>query len=101
MATDSLPPHDPASSARHWHGYTIDDLRYRRAVNQVKIEMVREQLMAKASKVTNFQALSALGGNKLLGKVLSGFSMFDYGILAYQGVKQVTRLYRLFKGRRS
>ena len=32
MATDSLPPHDPASSAKRWSGYTIDDLRYSRAV---------------------------------------------------------------------
>lgn len=100
MATESLPPHDPASSARRWNGYTIDDLRYRRAVNQVKTEMIREQLMSKVSRVTNFKALGALGGNKLLGKILSGFSMLDYGILAFQGVKQATRLYHLMKRRK-
>lgn len=100
MATDSLPPHDPASSAKRWSGYTIDDLRYSHAVNHVKMEMVREQLMSKASKVTNFKMLDSLGGNKLLGKILSGFSMLDYGILAFQGVRQATRLYHFFKKRK-
>ena len=100
MATDSLPAHDPASSLPRWKGYTIEDLRYRRAVNQVKMEMAREQLRSKASKIANFQAFGLIKGNGILGQVLSGFSMLDYGILAFQGVKQVSRLYRLFKGRR-
>ena len=56
--------------------------------------------MSKASKVTNFKMLDSLGGNKLLGKILSGFSMLDYGILAFQGVRQATRLYHFFKKRK-
>ena len=100
MATDSLPPHDPASSAKRWSGYTIDDLRYRRAVNHVKMEMVREQLRSKAAKVSNFKMLDTFKSNRLIGKILSGFSMLDYGILAFQGVRQATRLYQFFKKRK-
>lgn len=100
MATDSLPHHDPASSASRWNGYTIDDLRYRRAVNQVKLEMTRRQLAAKVADATSLRPLGQLRGGRLLSRLLSGLSALDYGILAYQGAKQAIRIYRLFHHRR-
>lgn len=99
MATKSLPHHDPASAAPRWNGYTIDDLRYRRAVNHVKIEMARQQLAAKVAGATSMRALGSLKGGRLLGRLMSGLSAFDYALLAYQGARQAVRLYRLFHRR--
>lgn len=99
MATESLPHHDPASSAPQWQGYTIDDLRYRRAVNHVRIEMTRRQLAAKVADATNLRSLGSHRGGRMLGRIFSGLSMLDYAILAYQGTRQVMRLYRLLRRR--
>jgi hypothetical protein len=35
--------------------------------------------------------------HKFWGKVLSGFSMLDYAVLAYQGARRIVGIYRLFK----
>jgi hypothetical protein len=86
-----------AHETNEWRGYTIDELRYRRALNQVKTEMARERIVAGASAFTDFSANGLLPRNKFWGKLLSGFSMLDYGIMAYQGAKRIVSIYRLFK----
>jgi hypothetical protein len=93
MASNSNSIHETSK----WRGYTIDELRYRRALNQVKTEIARERIVAGASTFTNFSAKGMLPRHKFWGKVLSGFSMLDYAVLAYQGARRIVGIYRLFK----
>lgn len=89
-----VPSQLPVDGLKPWSGYTLDDLRYRRAVNHVKMEMERERLAASAQRIVNRSQEGFSGG--LMKKVFTGFSVLDYALLAFQAGKQIRRIYRLF-----
>jgi hypothetical protein len=83
-------------TASEWRGYTLDDLRYKRAVNHVKMEVAKERVMISVGKFTNFKTPS-FASSKLVGKIFSSFSVIDYLLIAFQTGKQVRKIFRLFK----
>lgn len=90
----NVPSQQPVDGLDKWAGYTLDDLRYRRAVNHVKMEMQRERL---ATAFQRFSALQRQGvGSGIMKKVFTGFSIVDYAVLALQTTRQIKKIYRLF-----
>ena len=90
-----VPSQQPVDGLKPWAGYTLDDLRYRRAVNQVKMEMERERFMARTTKIVNRQQNMFGGG--VVKKIFTGFSILDYAMLAIQTGKQIRKIYRFFR----
>lgn len=72
-------------------GYTIDELRYRRAFALAKYEMAKYQTL---DQLKRFQGgFSPSGG--IMGKIFSSLNYFDYAMLAFR-IGQ-----KIFKWRRS
>ncbi len=90
-----VPSQLPQDGLKSWPGYTLDDLRYQRAVNHVKMEVERERLIAKAHRLVNRQQ-NMMGGG-IARKLFSGFSVVDYALLAFHGVKYLRRIYRMVR----
>ncbi len=82
----------------NFKGYTLKELRFQRALNQVKLEIGKERLL---SRTNNF-----IKGNKNEGKLAWGFEMakrlvnglsyLDLILLAFQGGKQLRKIFGFF-----
>lgn len=90
-----VPSQLPVDGLKKWSGYTLDDLRYQRAVNHVKMEVERELLATSVHQIINRQQ-SGFGGG-IMKKMFTGFSVIDYALLAFQATKQIRKIYRVFK----
>lgn len=66
-------------------GYTIDELRYRRAFALAKYEMAKYQTMEEVRRVSS--GFSSPRG--WLGRIMGAFNYVDYGILAFQIGKKI------------
>ncbi len=79
-----------------WQGFSLEELRYRRALNHVRIEVEKERIMSKTSQMyTRSAAMTSSTGN-LFKKLSTGFSVLDYALLAFQAGKQIHKIYRFF-----
>ena len=61
-----------------WKGYTLDELRYRRALVGARVEIEKYRL----------NALS------LVGRVMGAFRYAEYAILGFKLIKRVSKLMR-------
>ena len=50
MATKALPPINTTDDSKSWKGFTLEDIRYRRAINTVKMEIEKERLMSETTR---------------------------------------------------
>jgi len=96
MASNKLPPTSICEDSRQWKGLTLEDIRYRRAINHVKMEIEKERLLSQTSQLVG-NTTQGLMSSSMARKMFSGFSYIDYGVLAFQVFKQVQRVYRLFR----
>lgn len=82
------------AKAKPWKGYTLDEIRYRIALNRICIDVEKERLMAAANNLSrgNFTLSSGTGGVK---RMLNALSMLDYTIVM---IKLVKKLHSLIKG---
>lgn len=84
-------------------GYTMEELRYRRALLLLKKEFLKEKAIAEVLSVKEnipiVNGKSPLTGtpNGIIGKLLKGLSFADYVMLGFQVVKIGGKLKNLFK----
>ncbi len=97
MSTQKLLPAKETPGLKNWSGYTLDELRYRRAINHVKMEMEKERVMLSANRIISGKPSSEASSSGLFRKVFTGFSILDYALLAFQAGKQFRKIYRFFK----
>lgn len=81
-------------SRREWRGYTLDEIRYRRAIVSVKLEIEKDRIASvyQSSVGRMFSLGKAESG--LTGKINSLFTMVDYGAMAYNLVKKMINIYK-------
>lgn len=81
-------------------GYTMSDLRYRRALIAVKRDFTSAALVNDINKIKNrkffFNGKSFAGDNTWLGKALSGLNYFDYVVLAISTFSSLKKFFSLF-----
>lgn len=78
-----------------WRGYSLDDLAYRRSVNQVKQQLVTERLRQAVAMMRMEHEQSASHG--LFGTITSWLTYADYGVAGFRLFKRLRNLYRGFK----
>ncbi len=88
---NSILPNNPDS----WKGYTIEEIRYKRAVNILKMEVVRERIVSHSTRRA-VTASDTFYGN-LVQRLFKSISMAEYAFLAFKGVRQAQKLFRLFR----
>lgn len=88
MKSDTL---QAAAIEPQWNGYTIDELKRRRAKALIKREVARAQLagtMANARQFTSQHGVRALLFN---GKEVAGLNKADYALLSFKVIRLVAR----------
>lgn len=87
MTTKKSPHHQS-----DWKGYTIDELRYQRALNSARLEIQKERLLNEFDTMKGtFGVMQPTG---ILGKMLKSLNFIDYGIIAFQTVRRLSALFR-------
>lgn len=77
-----------------WSGYTLEELRYQRALMTARIEISKELLMMQASQLYKGKLSPQPGKSGILGRMLSALNVFDYAILAIRIGQKLTRAFR-------
>lgn len=90
-----LPPHTESDTAQ-WKGFTIDELRYRRAYMLARCELAKGQLMRSAHEAKQGMPLSG-GSHGIMGKLLGSLNYLDYALIAF---RIGSKLFKLTRRRR-
>ena len=84
----------PAAAGEKWHGYTIDELRHRRAVSLVRLEMQKAMLAGSFKSATG--ALS-VAKQQLTGNIDGKLKFANYLLIGYKSVKVAMKMWNTFK----
>lgn len=68
-------------NAENWKGYTIDEIRYRRAYLLARCELERMRLTSRATAMR--ESIPTIKGG-IAGRLLRGLNYMDYAYLAYK-----------------
>lgn len=83
-------PHEHAD----WKGYTLEELRFQRAVNSARLEIQKERI---ATQFNELQTSTGIGGSGWIGRIFSSFSYLEYGVLAFRLVSRAISTFKKFK----
>ena len=81
----------------NWNGYTIEELRYRRAYIGARCELEKEKLL---SGISRFRGHAGQSTMRAVEKVGSAIPLFNYALLAFTVGSKVWRTGRRIFGRR-
>ncbi len=73
-----------------WNGYTIDELRYKRALTTARLDIQKERLLNQVNAVKG--SFGMLEGRGIVGKMLRSLNYIDYAVLAFQAVGRIRAL---------
>lgn len=91
MAQKKESPH----KNNNWQGYTIDELRYQRALTSARLEIQKERLLNSFDTMRGtFGTMQPTG---IVGKMLKSLSLIDYGIIAFRLFNRVSAITRSFR----
>ncbi|MBQ8772876.1 MAG: hypothetical protein IJZ17_00140 [Muribaculaceae bacterium] len=79
-----------------WRGLTLDELRYLRALNGVRIEIKQQQLVERCRESLD-GLISQQSGKGLFYKMMSGLSWLDYALLAFRLGGRIAKTLRSFR----
>lgn len=78
-----------------WSGYTLDELRYRRAVTLARIEVQKEKLRLGAADMRAGSGPFSSAG--IAGKIMGSLNYLDYIILAFKASRLIGRTISSFR----
>lgn len=84
----NLPPF-PNNTTPDWSGFTLQEIRMRRALVQARMEIQKFKMNAAAETCKNKMPLFGNSSDSLLGRVAGAFSIVDYGIFAFKAVRWI------------
>lgn len=88
----NLPPY-PKEEAVQWPGYTLDELRMRRALVQARMEIEKFKLNAEVERYK--QRAPILGGrSSMLSRVAGAFTLAEYAFFAVRLFRMAAPLFR-------
>lgn len=79
--------------ARSWRGYSLEELRYRRALNEVAIEIEKDKIMRQVSDTLPKNETGA----SMFSRAIGALTYMDYVIIAFKFVTRLNKLYRAWK----
>lgn len=85
----ALPHH-----ADNWNGYSLDELRYQRAVTLAHLEIEKEKLALAAADAR--EGIPVVGGMRsgIMAKIAGSLSYVDYVVLAFRTFRTISRAIR-------
>lgn len=85
-------------NSENWNGYTLDELRYQRALTSARLEIEKEKLMQGINSMRSGLP-SFSSGNSILAKIAGSLNYIDYAVLAFRLFKTVSKAVRGFRRR--
>lgn len=87
-----LPPHDEPE----WGGYTLDELRYHRALTLARIEIEKERITMSARQMYSNQMghMPGMRGSGVISKLLSALTIADYAVIGIKIMRKLSAIYR-------
>ena len=84
----------------NWKGYSIDELRYQRALATIKCELEKDKLKSAFATIKQGGLPMAFGGNRsgLLSRVLGALDIADYSLIAFKLGRRIYKLFNRKKG---
>lgn len=70
-----------SASSGPWKGLSLDEIRYQRALTEIRIEISKEKLKASAQGLTP-NSSKGFKSKSILSKMLGALSWIDYGVMA-------------------
>ena len=86
----TFPHNDP-----QWKGYTLDELRYQRALVSARVEIQKERIVAEVEKIR--EGAGFTGSGSIWGRMFSSLSYVEYAILAYRLINRLSRTVHSFR----
>ncbi len=75
-----------------WRGYTLDELRYRRALTAVAIEIEKDRICRSMSETVPSAMKQRSSGASMLSKMLGALNYVDYAVLGWRMIKVIKGL---------
>lgn len=80
--------------ARQFRGYTLQQMRARKAVNQVRIELQQQKLI---NAVSNRREVAEQPGHNLAGTIENVFRYAQIALYSYKVARRAMNLYQSFR----
>lgn len=89
----------------NFHGYTIEELRYQRALVALQKEFCKNKIFKNVNNLKKADLFAPVSGagkfgaksSSLVSKLLSGLNYLDYAMLGFSAFKSGRKIFRLFK----
>lgn len=78
-----------------WSGYTLDEMRYQRAVTLARLEVQKEKLKIGTAEMRN--GAGQFGSTGIAGKIMGSLNYLDYIILAFKATRMISKALRSLK----
>ncbi|MDE5790190.1 MAG: hypothetical protein K2H96_03050 [Muribaculaceae bacterium] len=94
---------------KHFKGYTIEELRYQRALVALQKEFCKSKVLHKVDRVKNRKLIGdsgSSGGSKIFkvgsiaGKLVRGLSYIDYAMIGMSLFGSGKKIYKFLKGKK-
>lgn len=87
-------PDDP-----QWSGYTLDEIRYRRALILARIEIEKERIGMGAREIysSKLTRMPGVRGSGIISRLLSALTMADYAVIGIKLIRKISAIYRSSK----
>lgn len=77
-----------------WRGYNLDELRYRRALTEVAIEIERDRISQSISNAVPNALKGRSSGTSMMSRVFGALNYVDYAVLGWKLIKMIKGLRR-------
>ncbi|MCM1290951.1 MAG: hypothetical protein NC201_00945 [Prevotella sp.] len=87
-----------------FHGYTLDEIRYQRALSALQREFAKEKII---SQVTKIRKRGVFGLNEKPGtlakaggvasKILGGLNYVDYALIGFSAFSTIRKVFKFFR----
>ncbi len=76
-----------------WKGMTLDEIRYARVINEMRILMSKERLSGSTQNLVNGNIFSSRS-RSMVGRMLGALSWLDYGLIAIRLTSKFSNILR-------
>lgn len=90
-----------AEKVEKFKGYTLDELRYQRALIALRKEFSKENTLHNARRISKFNPLKGGSGmgraGQIATKLLSGMNYIDYALLGFSAFSTIRKFTSFFR----
>lgn len=79
-------------SQTEWKGMTLDEIRYARIINELRIQMAKDKLSGSTQGLVSGNTFK-MRPSSMIGRMLGALSWLDYGLIALRLSSKFSKVY--------